>query len=193
MNQTGSKQSYRRFIISVSVIIPVAVALLLFVPKSFSIGDDSWVRSLPFLNAIINSTTAALLVLALVAIKMKKIVLHRNLMTLSLILGSLFLVSYIIYHASVDSTKFGDIDHDGVLSVTETESVASIRTFYLVTLLSHIALSIVVVPLVLFAFYYALTDQIARHRKIVKFTFPIWLYVSITGVLVYLMISPYYA
>jgi putative membrane protein len=192
MNRIKSNPSYRRFIIIVSVVIPVVVALLLFIPMKFSVDSDSWIKSLPFLNATLNFSTSVFLVLALIAIKTKRIAFHRNLMTLSLFLGVLFLVSYVIYHASSDSTIFGDADHDGVLSMAEKDAVATMRTYYLATLLSHIALSIVVVPFVLFAFYYALTDQIDRHRKIVKFTFPIWLYVSITGVLVYLMISPYY-
>ena len=144
------------------------------------------------MNAVINSLTAVLLIAALIAIKKKNIRLHRTLMLSALVLGTLFLVSYVIYHASTTSTVFGDVDHDGVLSSAEKAELGSMRGIYLFTLLSHIGLSIVVVPFVLLAFYYALSNQISRHQKIVKYTFPVWLYVSITGVLVYLMISPYY-
>ena len=97
-----------------------------------------------------------------------------------------------IYHSSVDSVKFGDLDHDGMLSAEESLQVGNTRLIYLLVLASHILLSIVEVPLVLFAFYYSLNNQIDRHKKIVRFTFPIWLYVSITGVIVYLMVKPYY-
>lgn len=147
---------------------------------------------LPSLNAVLNSTTAVLLIAAFFAIKAKKIVLHRSLMLTSLALGALFLVSYILYHSSTATTIFGDIDHNGTLDPSELEQLGNSRLVYLIILLSHIALSFVVVPFVLMAFYFALSDQIDRHKKIVKFTFPIWLYVSITGVIVYLMISPYY-
>ncbi|MEL7006832.1 MAG: DUF420 domain-containing protein, partial [Bacteroidota bacterium] len=104
----------------------------------------------------------------------------------------LFLVSYIIYHSSSQSVKFGDINGDGSLSVKELEMIGSSRGAYLFILFSHILLSIGVVPLVLFAFYYALTGKIEKHKKLVRWTFPVWLYVSITGVIVYLMINPYY-
>ncbi|WP_421869003.1 DUF420 domain-containing protein [Marinoscillum sp.] len=187
-----SNKTYLRVIQIVSVVIPVVVAVLLFAPINLSLGDQGWVRALPGVNAVINSLTAVLLIAALIAIKKKNIRLHRTLMLSALVLGTLFLVSYVIYHASTTSTVFGDVDHDGVLSSAEKAELGSMRGIYLFTLLSHIGLSIVVVPFVLLAFYYALSNQISRHQKIVKYTFPVWLYVSITGVLVYLMISPYY-
>lgn len=186
-----ANKSYLRLIIAVSVIVPVLVAVLLFTPLKLELSG--WVKFLPTLNATLNSTTSVLLILALVAIKAKKIELHRNLMLASLTLGALFLVSYVIYHGTTDSTVFGDINHDGVLDAEESAAVGSSRTIYLSVLLSHIAFSIVVVPFVLMAFYYALSDQVVRHRKIVKFTYPIWLYVSVTGVIVYLMIRPFYS
>ena len=193
MNQnTSPKSPVLKWIIVVSVAIPLVVAILLFVPYNLSLSGYSWVRSLPAVNAILNSTTAVLLVLAVMAVKAKKVKLHQRLMLTSLILGALFLISYVIYHASTTSTKYGDSNHDGVVSATELTEVPIDRGVYLFTLLSHIGLSIVVVPFVLLAFYFALSGQIDKHKKIVKFTFPIWLYVSITGVLVYLMISPYY-
>lgn len=187
-----SNKTYLRVIQVVSVLIPIVVAILLFAPFNLALGDQPWVKSLPTANAVINSLTSVLLVAALIAIKGKNIRLHRNLMLSALVLGTLFLVSYVIYHASTTSTVFGDLNHDGVLSDSERGELGSMRGVYLFTLLSHIGLSIVVVPFVLLAFYYALSNQIAKHQKIVKYTFPVWLYVSITGVLVYLMISPYY-
>lgn len=188
-----SNKSYLRVIQVVSVVIPVVVAILLFAPLNLNVEDQSWVKSLPGLNACVNSLTAVLLILALFAIRAKKIALHRNLMLSALVLGTIFLLSYVTYHASTTSTVFGDINGDGVLSAIERETLGTSRTWYLITLLSHIVLSIVVVPFVLLAFYYALTNQVSKHQKIVKYTFPIWLYVSVTGVIVYLMISPYYS
>ncbi len=185
-----ANKSYLRFIYVISIAVPSVVALLLFSPFKFEMAG--WVKSLPTLNAILNSTTSVLLIAALFAIRAKKIALHRNLMLTSLILGALFLVSYILYHSTSESTVFGDLDHNGVLDDAEAASVGTSRMIYLGVLLSHIGFSIVVVPFVLIAFYYAFSNQITKHRKIVKFTYPIWLYVSLTGVLVYLMISPYY-
>lgn len=160
-----------------SVVIPVAVAVLLGLPKKLDLGE--WTRSLPVLIAIINSTTAVLLIAALVAIKKGNRDAHRKLMTGSMVLGALFLVCYVIYHLTNPSTSFG--------------GEGAIRWFYYFILISHILLSLVVLPLVLRAFFFAVIGSFDRHVKIVKYAYPIWLYVSITGVLAYLLISPYYA
>ena len=159
-----------------SVAIPLAVAVLLSLPQKLDLGD--WVYNLPHVIGGINTLTSLCLILALIAIKSKKIELHKKLNTTGLVLGALFLVCYVTYHASSPSTPFG--------------GEGSIRYLYYFLLVSHIVLSIGVVPLVLLAFYYAWSGLFDKHKKIVKFTFPIWLYVSITGVIVYLMISPYY-
>ena len=147
---------------------------------------------LPAVHAGINSVTVVVLIAALVAIKNGKVAFHRACMMSALFLGVLFLVSYIMYHSSVESVKFGDINHDGLVDLNELETAGSTRMAYLILLASHIILSILVVPFVLLAFYYALTDQLTKHRKMVRFTYPVWMYVSITGVLVYFMIKPYY-
>ncbi|MEM0938233.1 MAG: DUF420 domain-containing protein [Bacteroidota bacterium] len=182
---------YLRVIYFVSIVIPVVVAFLILFPSKLPLSGG-WVKMLPGFHALINSTTVLTLIGALVAIKKNNVHAHRTFMFVSLFLGALFLVSYIIYHSSVDSVKFGDLDHDGVVSDAELTNVGASRTIYLVILASHILLSILVVPFVLLAFYYALSDQIARHKKMVKYTYPVWLYVSITGVVVYFMIKPYY-
>lgn len=182
---------YLRWIYGASIAVPLLVGLLLFSPFKIS-SEAIWIKQLPLLNALLNSTTSLLLICALIAIKLKRVNLHRNLMLTSLLLGVLFLISYIIYHSSSDSTVYGDVNHNGVLDLNEKDELGYSRGVYLSILLSHIGFSIVVVPFVLLAFYFALTDQIPRHKKIVKYTYPIWLYVSITGVLVYFMISPYY-
>ena len=189
--QANNNKVYLRIIYSISIFIPVIVAFLILSPaKSSLVGD--WAKVLPKLHAGINSLTVLTLIAALIAIKRGNVVVHRSFMLASLFLGLLFLISYILYHSSVESVKFGDANYDGLVSEAELEEVGISRLFYLIILASHILLSILVVPFVLFAFYYALTDQIVRHRKMVKYTFPVWLYVSITGVAVYFMIRPYY-
>ncbi|MBV6644149.1 MAG: DUF420 domain-containing protein [Cyclobacteriaceae bacterium] len=185
-----SNERYVKVIRWVSVIIPLVVALLLFAPLKFGAGN--WISVLPHVIAGINSVTAFLLVLALIAVKQKSIVLHRNLMLTCLILGVIFLVTYIVYHSSAPSVRYGDVDGNGELSALELSRVGFSRKIYVFVLLSHIGMSIGVVPFVLMAFYYALSNQISRHRKLVKFAYPIWLYVSVTGVIVYFMIRDYY-
>lgn len=182
---------YLKVIYGVSIMIPLVVAFLILFPGKLSFAGE-WVKLLPAVHATINSLTALLLLFALIAIKNGSVKLHRAFTFSALFLGVLFLVSYILYHSSVESVKFGDVDHDGIVSDLEKSEIGGIRITYLLVLASHILLSILVVPFVLFAFYYALTDQIERHRKMVRYTFPVWMYVSITGVIVYFMIKPYY-
>ncbi|MCL4158661.1 UNVERIFIED_CONTAM: hypothetical protein GTU68_028683 [Idotea baltica] len=160
-----------------SVVIPVVVAILLGIRTKPDLG--TWTKVLPHLNAVINSSTSILLVIGLYFVKSGKQIAHRRVMTLAFILGGLFLVFYVLYHLTNPSTSFG--------------GEGTIKTFYYVVLISHILLSLVVLPLVLRAFYFAFTGDIGRHKKLVKFAYPIWLYVSVTGVIAYLMISPYYA
>ena len=113
-------------------------------------------------------------------------------MTSGFSLGAIFLLTYVLYHSSATTTIFGDVNGDSILSDAERGLVSISRPVYVGILISHIALSVIVIPLVLTSFFYSLNARIEEHKKIVKFTFPIWLYVSITGVIVYLMVSPYY-
>ncbi len=159
-----------------SVVIPLAVALMLGIRQKFDLGV--WTKVLPHAIGIINSLTAVLLLYGFYLIKQRKIEQHKNVMTGAFSLGGLFLVCYVAYHISNPSTKFG--------------GEGFIRYLYFFVLISHIGLSFIVLPLVLRTYYFSWTDQIARHRKIAKIAFPIWLYVSITGVIAYLMIRPYY-
>lgn len=182
----------QKIIIVVSVVVPVLVGVLMFSSYKIELEGD-WVKSLPTFNAIINSLTSVLLVLGLVFIKKGQVDLHKKTMLGCFVLGTLFLISYVIYHAAIPSAIYGDVDGNGILSDMEKVSLGGWRGVYLVLLSSHIGLSIIVVPFVLLAFYFALADKLDKHRKLVKFTWPIWFYVSVTGVLVYLMISPYYA
>ena len=166
----------RRAINILSIAIPVAVALLIGIRQKVPLGE--WTTSLPHVIGALNAATSLLLIAAVVAIKQQKVELHRKLMTTAFVLGAIFLVTYITYHISNPSTSYGG---EGV-----------IRYLYYFLLISHVLLSIVVVRYVLLAMYYALNKQFSDHKRIVKIAFPIWLYVSITGVAVYLMISPYY-
>jgi putative membrane protein len=170
-------KKYDKIINIVAILIPVVVAILLNprIPK-IALGD--WTIMLPHLNGIINSATSVFLLLGLYFIKQKNIQMHRRMMGLAFVLGSAFLVSYVLYHLSNESTAFGG---QGI-----------IRPIYYFLLISHIVLSIGVVWFVLRAIYFALSGQIERHKKVVKWAYPIWLYVSVTGVVVYLMIAPYY-
>lgn len=170
------QKSYQKLITILSIAIPVAVAVLLGIRQRIDLG--LWTKALPHINGVINSITSIALIIGLIAIKQKNISLHRIVMLIAFVLGSVFLVSYVVYHISNASTAFGG---DGW-----------VRSVYFFLLISHIVLSIVVVRFVLLAVYYALSNQIDRHKKIVKWAYPIWLYVSVTGVIVYLMISPYY-
>ena len=159
-----------------SIAIPIAVAFLLGIRQKVDLG--SWTTYLPHLNGIINSLTAILLVVGLYFIRQKNIAAHRATMLTAFTLGSVFLVSYVLYHLSNESTAFG--------------GEGWVRPVYYFLLISHIVLSVVVVWFVLKALYFALSGQYAQHRRVVKWAYPIWLYVSITGVVVYLMIKPYY-
>ncbi len=159
-----------------SIAIPIAVAVLIGIQTRIPLGN--WTKVLPHVIGLLNSTTAMSLIIGFIAIKNKNVELHRKSMGVSFVQGAVFLVLYILYHISNPSTPFGG---QGI-----------IRPIYYFLLISHILLSIGVVRLVLLAIYHALTGEIERHKKIVKWAFPIWLYVSISGVLVYLLISPYY-
>ncbi len=168
--------NFQPLIIIASILIPVVVAILYLLPKSFDVGNEIYL--LPKLNAFINGTASLVLIAAFIAIKNRNINVHRNLMLTALILSVLFLLSYITYHALTESTTFGG---EGL-----------IRNIYFFILLSHILLAIIIVPLVMITFSRALAEKFDKHKKIARITLPLWLYVTITGVIVYFMISPYY-
>ena len=179
------------YIIIISVLVPLVVAFLfLHTEEQADIGG--WVHRLPHLNAIINGSTGIILIAGVVFIKNKNENAHRLAMGLAFLFGFIFMISYVTYHASVPSTIFGDLNHDKLLDDAELSSLGGSRTVYISLLLSHILLAVVALPLVLMAVYYAMADNRKMHRRLVKFTFPVWLYVAISGVAVYLMISPYY-
>lgn len=187
------EKKFSKFIIAVSIVIPVVVGILFGIKlKDFGI-DVEPLSFLPPIYATTNGITAIVLVWAVIAIKNGKRKLHEQLMTFAIMLSVAFLVMYVAYHMTADSAKFGDLNHDGILDVAETAKAGSLRLVYFCILITHILLSIVIIPLVLITYVRALAQRFDRHKKIAKITFPLWLYVAVTGVVVYLMISPYYA
>lgn len=196
MNNSNKKtleQRFRLSIILVSILIPTAVAILFTVKlKDFGI-DVEPLSFLPPIYASINGLTALLLLMGVMAIKNGNKKVHERFMTTAIACSVVFLVMYVAYHMTADSTVYGDIDGNKILDATEKANAGSIRYVYLFILLSHIALSIAIIPLVLITYVRALAARFDKHRKIAKITFPLWLYVAVTGVVVYLMISPYYA
>lgn len=178
MENKTIEQQYNKWIISLSILIPVAVAVL-FKVKLKDLGFNvSPLPILPPIYATINGITALLLVTAVIAIKNGKRKLHENLMKTAIGCSLIFLVLYIVYHMTTDSTIYG--------------GTGTLKYVYYFILLTHILLSIAVIPLVLITYVRALASRFDKHKKIAKITFPIWLYVAVTGVIVYLMISPYY-
>jgi len=176
MEENSIETKYNKLIIALSVIIPLAVALLFGINLKRMGFDVEPLSFLPPIYATINGFTAVLLITAILAIKKGNRRLHERLMKLAILCSVLFLVMYVAYHMTSDSTEYrGDFGF-----------------IYYPILITHIVLSIVIIPLVLITYVRALAQRFDKHKKIAKITFPIWLYVAVTGVVVYLMISPYY-
>ena len=174
----------------VSVVVFAAVAFLAKFKFNINLGFN--VHVFATFNAVINSMVAILLIVGLVSVKQKKYALHKKIMLAAIVLSVLFLVSYICHHLLAGDTKFGDINHDGILSEEEKLSVGSLRSTYYIILITHIPLAAIVLPFILFTAYRSLIGEYEKHKKLARITWPIWFYVAITGVIVYLMISPYY-
>lgn len=172
-----------RFVISIivglSIIVPIAVASLFLLPEDWKLqfGNANF-RSLPFFHAILNGSTAILLLVAFGLIKTKNVAFHRLANILAFSLSAIFLVSYVVSHISNPDAHFG--------------GQGWIRHLYFFILITHITLSIPVLPLAMLSIYRGWNNQISAHKKLVKWTFPIWMYVAITGVLVYIFMAPYY-
>lgn len=174
LQATTEEKKYNKWITLLSIVIPVLVAILFGV----KLPNVKPLTFLPPIYATTNGITAIVLVLALWAVKNKNIKLHERLMKFAIVLSVAFLAMYVAYHMTSDSTKFG--------------GKGAVKYVYYFILITHIILSIIIIPLVLITYVRGITNSVERHRKIAKITFPIWLYVAVTGVIVYLMISPYY-
>jgi len=166
----------RLLIFTVSFVVFAAVAVLSRVKLEVDLGFDIHVFAL--INAVINSAVSLLLIWALVAVKGKNYLLHKKLMLTAIVLSVLFLLSYIAHHLLAGDTVYG--------------GEGNIRYFYYFILITHIILAAIILPFILFTAYRSLTGEYDKHKKLARYTWPLWLYVSVTGVLVYLMISPYY-
>lgn len=179
MENSKVEKKFKTPIILVSIIIPVAVALLFSIRlKDFGINVEP-LSFLPPIYAAINGITAVLLISAVLAIKNGNRPFHEKLMKLAIACSVVFLLMYVAYHLTAEPTKFGG---QGI-----------VKYVYYFLLITHIALSVTIIPLVLFTYVKALAGQFDNHKKLAKITFPLWLYVAVTGVVVFLMISPYYA
>ena len=144
------------------------------------------------INAFVNGLIAVLLILALMAVKNGNYLLHKRFMMTALVLSIIFLVSYIAHHLLAGEAKFGDTNHDGMVSDNEKLAVGNIRLIYYIILTTHIFLAAVILPFILFTAYRALIAEFTIHKKLARITWPLWLYVAVTGPVVYFMISPYY-
>lgn len=175
-------------------VVSAVVLLLVGVMRQYKLPvPESWdVGFLPAVNAMLNALTAVALIFSLYFIKNKKVVAHRNANLVALGLSVLFLLCYVVYHFTTPEVVYGDIDRDGVLSAAETAAVAGIRPVYLVILLSHIALAGILLPFILLTTLRALVGKYTLHRKMARYVWPLWLYVAITGPVVYLMLRSYY-
>ena len=180
MSWIENEKAARRVIWAAAIAVPVVVAVLFMLPPAESLSEETR-RSLyllPALNAVFNGTAFLCLTVAFIAIRRKNIPVHRAATTTALGLSVLFLISYVAFHLTTESTKFG--------------GEGWVRTVYFIILLSHILLSATIIPLVLFTWLRGFTMQVEKHRRIARITWPLWMYVTLTGVIVYLMISPYY-
>jgi len=174
----------------VSIVVFIGIAFLSGAKLNIPINFDPHIFAA--FNAVINSIVAILLVLALIAVKSKKYVLHKRIMLTAIILSVLFLISYVCHHLLSGETKFGDLNHDGIVSLDEKTLAGSLRYVYYSILLTHIPLAGIILPFILFTAYRGLSGDYEKHKKLARITWPIWFYVAISGVAVYLMISPYY-
>lgn len=172
-----------------AVVLLVVIALKLVPPPE---PTPSFIYLFPHIIGGINATCAVLLIVSLIFIKKKNIQAHKVTNVITFILSAIFLLFYIVFHLYEKDTKYGDVDHNGVLSAIELAAVGSTRYIYFFILATHIILAIVVLPLILVSFLRGFNMQVERHKKIVRWAYPVWLYVAVTGVIVYLMISPYY-
>jgi putative membrane protein len=173
-----SERSLSLIIYAVSMVICLAVAFLIYFPQALSLGGGVDVSYLPRFHAFLNGSCTLLLIAGYLAVRRKQYNLHKMLMVTCFLLSSIFLVSYVIYHSQAPATKFGG---EGM-----------IRPVYYALLLTHIVLAAVILPLALFTISRSWRGEFAKHKKIARYTLPIWIYVTTTGVIVYFMIAPYY-
>lgn len=185
-----NEKAARILIWSASIIVFIGIAALSGIKLNVHLSFNPHVFAT--FNAIVNSLVAVLLVAALLAVKKKKYILHKKIMLTAIILSVLFLISYVCHHLLSGETRFGDLNHDGILSPDEKALAGTLRYVYYAILITHIPLAGIILPFILFTAYRALSGDYQKHKKLARITWPIWLYVAVSGVVVYLMIRPYY-
>ena len=181
----------RLLIYTVSFVVFAAVVFLSKYKLNVDLGFD--VHVFAKANAIINTIVAVLLLAGLFAAKQKRYELHKKIMLTAISFSVLFLLSYIAHHLLAGDTKYGDLNHDGIISIDEKALAGNLRMFYYFILITHIPLAAIILPFILFTAYRALIGEYEQHKKLVRITWPVWFYVAVTGVVVYVMISPYYS
>ena len=179
------------FIYTVSFVVFAAVVFLSKYKLKVDLGFD--VHAFAKINAVINTLVAVLLLAGLFTVKQKNYELHKKIMLSAILLSVLFLLSYIAHHLLAGDTKYGDLNHDGILSIDEKMLAGNLRMIYYFILITHIPLAAIILPFILFTAYRALTGEYDKHKKLVRITWPVWFYVAVSGVIVYLMINPYYS
>jgi putative membrane protein len=180
----------KKFIWAVSIIVFLAVVLMSRYKLEVALPFN--VHVFATINAIINSLVAILLLVGLATVKSKNYLLHKRIMLSAIVLSVLFLVSYICHHLMAGETKYGDMNHDGILDINESISFAGRRIIYRIILFTHIPLAAIILPFILFSAYRALTGEYEKHMRLVRITWPVWFFVAVSGVVVYWMISPFY-
>jgi putative membrane protein len=188
---TKNDKKAKLLIYTVSFVVFAAVVFLSKYKLDVDPGFD--VHVFAKANAVINSIVAVLLVAGLFFVKQHKYVIHKKIMLTAISLSVLFLLSYICHHLLAGDTKYGDVNGDGILSIDEKALAGNLRMVYYFILVTHIPLAAIILPFILFTAYRALTGEYDKHKKLVRITWPVWFYVAVTGVVVYLMISPYYS
>jgi putative membrane protein len=173
-----NEKSLTLIVYALSLVVCLLVAFLIYFPQTLAVGGNLNVSYFPKLNAFLNGCVAVLLSAGYVAVRQRRYKTHKTFMVTAFLLSSLFLVSYVIYHSQAPSTKFG--------------GEGAVRLVYFAILLTHIPLAALILPLALFTISRSWRGEFAKHKRIARWTLPLWLYVAVTGVVVYFMISPYY-
>jgi putative membrane protein len=188
------REALSKKLVTTAWILSTVVLLLVVAMQKIKLPlPDGWSTSfLPPIHAGINAVAAVVLLVSLICIKLGNVRMHRATMVLAMILSVLFLLSYVTYHITNPEVKFGDVNSDGLVSPAEKLSVGSMRTAYLLLLITHIVSAAVSLPFILFTFIAGWTNRFAAHRKLARWVFPLWLYVAVTGPVCYWMLKPYY-
>jgi putative membrane protein len=187
---TKNDKRARVIIFSFSIVVFILISALGKYKLNVNLGFDEHIFAKA--NAVINSIVAVLLLAGLFFAKTRRYTTHRNIMLTAMALSVLFLLSYVLHHLFAGEARFGDMNHDGIVSEAEKLTAGSVRYFYYVLLSTHILLAGIVLPFILFTAYRALINENAAHRKLAKITWPIWFYVAASGPVVYLMVRAYY-